>query len=118
MMVMTRRRCGILLLNDGSPAMDDGTSVMNGAAFVHHGLRPVARATAMHNGTSVMNGAALVHHGLCLVDRTTLVHNGTAVVDRTAVTDGTAFVSHGMCLVVRTGRMALRPICKEGYDNS
>ena len=62
-------------LNDRSPAMNDGTVVMNGAAFVHHGLRLVVRAA--------------------------FVHSGTAVVDRAAVTDGTVFVHHGLCLVTR-----------------
>ena len=75
MMVMTRRGCRVMPVNDG-------TAVADGAAFVHHRLRFVAR-------TAVTDGAAFVHHRLCFVART-------------AVTDGAAFVHHGLRLVART----------------
>ena len=78
MMVMTRRGCRVVPLNDG-------TAVADGAAFVHHRLRFVAR-------TAVTDGAAFVHHRLCFVART-------------AVTDGAAFVHHGLRLVARTALM-------------
>ena len=85
----------MMLLNDGSPAMNDGTAVTDGTAFVHHGLCLVVRAAAMDNGTAVTDGAAFVRHGLCLVVRAAAMDDGTAV------TDGAAFVRHGLCLVVR-----------------
>ena len=85
MMVMTRRRCRVMPVNDG-------TAVADGAAFVHHRLHLVVRAAAMDNRTAVTDGAAFVHHRLCFVART-------------AVTDGAAFVHHGLRLVARTALM-------------
>lgn len=99
--MMGLRRCGVMLLNDG-------TAVMDGTAFMRHGLRPVVRAAAMDNGAAVvdratfMDGTAFVCHGLRLVVRTAFVHNGTAVVDRVTFTDGAAFVRHGLRLVALT----------------
>ena len=94
MMVVTRRRCGVMLLYDG-------TTVTDGTAFVRHGLCLVVWAVAVHHGTAAMDGAAFVHHRLCFMSRAAFVHSGTAVVDRTALTDGTVFVRHGLRLVVR-----------------
>ena len=89
MMVMTRRGCRVML--------DNGTTVVDRSAPVHHGCRPVVRAAAMNNGTAVMDGSAPVHHGCRPVIRAAAVHNGTAV------TDGSAFVHHGLCFVARSG---------------
>ena len=96
MMVMTRRRCGVML-DDGTATMDNGAAVMDGSAPVHHGCRPVVRAATMNNGTAVMDGSAPVHHGCRPVIRAATVHNGTVVMY------GAAFVHHGLCLVARTG---------------
>ena len=98
MMVVTRRRCGVMLLYDG-------TTVTDGTAFVRHGLCLVVWAVAVHHGTAAMDGAAFVHHRLCFMSRAAFVHSGTAVVDRTALTDGAAFVHHGLRLVARTALM-------------
>ena len=67
MMVVTRRRCGVMLLYDG-------TTVTDGTAFVRHGLCLVVWAVAVHHGTAAMNGAAFVHHRLCFMSRAAFVH--------------------------------------------
>ena len=104
-MVMTRRRGGVMPL-------DDGTAVTDGTAFVHHGARLVVRTPAVHHGTAAMDGAAFVRHGLCLVVRTPAVHHGTAV------TDGTAFVRHGLCFMSRSGFMhGLCPVSRCAFMN-
>ncbi len=87
MMVMTRRGCRVMPVNDG-------TAVADGAAFVHHRLRFVAR-------TAVTDGAAFVHHRLCFVARTAVTDGAAFVHHGTAVTDGAAFVHHGLRLVSR-----------------
>ena len=80
MMVMTRRRCRVVPLNDG-------TAVADGAAFVHHRLRFVAR-------TAVTDGAAFVHHGLRLVARTALMH-GLHSLSRCAFMNGRSYMVAG-----------------------
>ena len=80
MMVMTRRRCRVMPVNDG-------TAVADGAAFVHHRLCFVAR-------TAVTDGAAFVHHGLRLVARTALMH-GLHSLSRCAFMNGRSYMVAG-----------------------
>ena len=77
----------MMLLNDGSPAMNDGTAVTDGTAFVHHGARLVVRTPAVHHGTAAMDGAAFVRHGLCLMSRSGFMH-GLCPVSRCAFMNG------------------------------
>ena len=79
-MVMTRRRGGVMPL-------DDGTAVTDGTAFVHHGARLVVRTPAVHHGTAAMDGAAFVRHGLCLMSRSGFMH-GLCPVSRCAFMNG------------------------------
>ena len=80
--------------------LNDGAAVMDGAASVHHGFRPVVRAAAMDNGTAVMDGAAFAHARALMGRRAAFVQglhfvNGTVFAYARAL-PGRAGFMHGL----------------------
>ena len=91
MILRMRRRCGVVMLYYNR-------AVVDGTAFMIHGLAFVHNRALVHRTAFVIHGLAFVHNR-ALVHRTAFVIHGLAFVHDRALMDRAAFVIHGLAFV-------------------